>query len=132
MAVELPVQTISYVGRYTLVGDPPVIVLGSLDWSMHPSNDMYFTNIPGKVVVAIRNRDTKKYIKLTIKAGPTVLEYPDELGIIFDFDTMIASRCTNIIGPYSQNFEVNNQIIFLFSMAGALTNVDIAAIRLPE
>lgn len=134
MATQIPVQTTSFRGIYTMVGG--VLTPEPLDWSFHLPNldGFYFENTPNKTILLVRNRSLTTGIFLTLNpVGLPVPEYPDFLDKK-NIGSIVASHgYTCIVGPFSHNFNNAENLIY-YQVDGTvdLDDVDLAVVKFPE
>lgn len=134
MAIQIPVQTPSFRGIYTMVGG--ILTPEPLDWSFHLPNldGFYFENTPNKTILLVRNRSLTQAFYLTLyPVGLLVPEYPDYLEKV-SID-VIAILPGNIIitGPFSTNFnDEDNFVHYMTQGITVLNDVDLAVVNFPE
>lgn len=134
MATQIPVQTTSFRGIYTVVGG--ILVPSSLDWSFHLPDltGIYFENTPNKTILLVRNRSLTETLRLTLfPVGVPVAEYPDYLTLAdIGWIDLLAGQIT-IAGPFSTNIQDANNLIH-YNTQGTidLDDVDLAVVKFPE
>lgn len=135
MATQVPVQTISFRGIYTMVGG--VLTPEPLDWSFHlpDLNGLYFENTPNKTILLVKNRSLTVTFRLTLyPVGLPVPEYPDYLDKTpFEWCDILPGKI-DILGPFSINFQDENSIIHYTTQGDGLdvNNIDLAAVKFPK
>jgi Na+-transporting NADH:ubiquinone oxidoreductase subunit NqrF len=94
---------------------------------------MYIENIPGKVILVLRNRGVGTFF-LNVADVPSIPEYPDELPVLTYSSVSVPAGIVQIFGPFSENFENESDNCIYFQVGGSAewTDVDVAAIRFPE
>jgi len=137
MATQIPTQTGSFFGIYTIVEG--VLTPGPLDLSFHLPNldGLYFDNIPNRTLLVIRSRMVTEEFYLTLyPVGLNIPEPPDELiKAAIEVVTIKPGQLT-VIGPFSTNFnDANNHVNYLTQadpLPLDLTLLDLVVIVLPE
>jgi hypothetical protein len=137
MATQVPVQTISFRGIYTMVGG--VLTPEPLDWSFHipDAEGLYFENTPNRTIFLVRNRSLTATFTLTLyPVGLPVPEYPDFLDkSAIEFVSMLPGQI-EIFGPFSTNFnDANNFVHYTTHISPLpieLANIDLAVVKFPE
>ena len=129
---DIPVQLTSFRGIYSMEGDPPVFTPKELTMT-HPDdvNGNDFTNTRGKCLLVINNNDVTN-LTLTLDATVEVSENPGEIPVQ-DPQVVVDAGDSNVIGPFSGNFEVGTTGKVGMTWAGItdVNDVDIAIIKLP-
>jgi len=133
--IVIPHQYCSFDGIFTEPGG--IFTPGALDLSRHPveiPDRDTFVNVPNRLILVVRNRSLTGTLSYTFYGSQAKVIDPPYWHVTTDGQQhfVVPPNMWGIFGPFSENFDLKDQCSLTFGGTAARTDIDVAAVILPE